>query len=52
MDKDGIIKTAIGVASIAVGAVELMCKTFRWYEKKHKAKRNDDTNGVSRPYIG
>ena len=42
------IDTVIGVVGIAATTVELMMKTFKWFEKKHGKKDKQD---YSRPII-
>jgi len=44
------INTLVTVASATVTAVEVMYKTFKWYEKKY-GKKNKKRQNIARPII-
>lgn len=44
------VNTLVTVASATVTAVEVMYKTFKWYEKKH-GKRGKKRQEIARPII-
>ena len=44
------VNTLVTVASATVTAVEVMYKTFKWYEKKH-GKKGNKRQEIARPII-
>lgn len=44
------VNTLVTVASATVTAVEVMYKTFKWYEKKH-GKKSKKRQEITRPII-
>jgi hypothetical protein len=43
------INTVVTIASIAGTSFELMYKTFKWYEKKHRKSKGKEQ--IARPVI-
>ena len=45
------VNTAIAVGGTVVTAYQAMHKVFKWYEKKHGAKKQKNNQPIIRPII-